>query len=567
MQKFRNNPRTIKIVIIVVVIIVSSFFIFFRLGHYALWDDEADTALFAQSVWRTGDTYGMLDHNLIAHTNGQELKNLYNRYIPPLGFYLAAPFVGFAPGSALAARLPFAICGLLTIILMLFWLARAKASLSTWLLMSAGILGNVSLMLYFRQCRYYSPAILATTALAFLYVFGDKRKRTLILIALVSLLLLASNFMFYVAVYACLVVDYLFWGRKKHPLQNSDLAFIFIPQLIFGGLLVSVYELLVNKVGVNTDVLLWLKDKVSMIFWNIREINSCEHGVGVLIVLAPLLYFYSRDKRLLRCSMAIFTYSVAIAFLAPKPSEGYDMATVRYLAPIIPICILTSVLSIEALTKRVKWLVIPLALLAFGTNVLHGGPLVGNDNKAMFSKIIAQGRFRSTVAEYVQELMNPPPSAYRATSEWINENLEEEETVWVMPSFAAYPLMYHAPKVLYAWQLRPHFADWYLFYRASKARYAEQLKNKKEGQFQDLPDIHFYGQIPPEYVIAYGPEVGLVNLSLERLEERGIHYAMIEQINLYWYDLIRPELFWHSFHEIKDFSRISQAIYIFKKFD
>jgi len=344
------------------------------LGHYALWDDEADTALFAQSVWRTGDTFAMLDHNIIAHTNGQKLKNLYNRYIPPLGFYLAAPFVGVAPGSALAARLPFAICGLLTIILMLFFLARGKASVTTWLLMSTGILGNVSLMLYFRQCRYYSPAILATTALAFLYVFGDNRKRTLLSIALVSLLLLASNFMFYVAVYTCLVVDYLFWGRKIRPLRYLDLAIIFIPQLIFGGLLLSVYDLLGKNVGVNYDILLWLKDKMNMVFWNLREINSCEHGVGILIVLAPILYFFSRDKRLLRCSMVIFTYVVAIAFLSPKPFENYTLVTVRYLAPVIPICIFTAVISIQSLTVRAKWLAVPLALLAFGTNVLHGGP-------------------------------------------------------------------------------------------------------------------------------------------------------------------------------------------------
>jgi len=236
MQSVRKNPQLLKIVIAIVVIIVSSFFLFYRLGHYALWDDEATTAMFAQSVWDTGDTYAIRDHNIIAYNSGAELRDLRNRYIPPLQFYLAAPFVGYAPGSALAARLPFAICGLLTIGIMLVWLWRARASVSTWLLMSAGILGNVSLMLYSRQCRYYSLAILATTALAFLYVFRDNRKRTLFAIVLVSLMLLASNFMFYIAVYVCLIVDYLLWGRKIRPLKLSELGMIFIPQFIFGGL-------------------------------------------------------------------------------------------------------------------------------------------------------------------------------------------------------------------------------------------------------------------------------------------------------------------------------------------
>ena len=197
-----NNHQSIKIVIAVIVIMVSSFLLFYRLGHYPLWDDEATTAMFGQSVWEKGDTYAIRDHNIIAFNSGVELRDLRNRYIPPLQFYLAAPFVGLAPGSAFAARLSFAICGLLTVLLMLVWLWRTRASVSTWLLMSAGILGNVSLMLYFRQCRYFAPAILATTALAFLYVFRDNRKRTLFAIVLVSLMLLASNFMFYVAVMA-----------------------------------------------------------------------------------------------------------------------------------------------------------------------------------------------------------------------------------------------------------------------------------------------------------------------------------------------------------------------------
>jgi hypothetical protein len=243
------------------------------------------------------------------------------------------------------------------------------------------------------------------------------------------------------------------------------------------------------------------------------------------------------------------------------------MATVRYLAVVIPICIYTSVLSIQALTGRAKWLAVPLAVLAFGTNALHGGPLVGVDNKAMFSKIIAHGRIRSTVVEFTRELMDPPPSAYRATADWINVNLKENETVWVMPDFATYPLMFHAPRALYAWQIRPHFADWYAFYRAPEDMFEEQLKKRKEGQFKGLPEIHFYGQIPPDYVIAFGPHAVLADTSMKRLRKRGVHYAMAKQIGLYWYDLIRPELFWHSFREIKDFSRASEAIYIFKRLD
>lgn len=294
----------VKILIAAIVLTGAAFLLFARLGHAALWDDEANTALFALSVWRTGDTSALLDGNLIAHYSGAELVDLRNRYIPPLTNYIAAPFVGLGGRSAFAARLPFAACGLLTVAVMLLWLWRDNAGAGTWWLMGAGILGNVSLMLYARQCRYYALAILATTALAYLYCHRDGRKRTAAAMAAVSLLLLAANYMSYAAAYACLAVDYLLWGRKRRRLTRRDAAILFVPQVVLGGLLVAIY----NPIGKDIfgyQAQSWLADRATLLWWNVRELNGCELGAGVLIVAAPLLYFVARDKRLLRAPAAI----------------------------------------------------------------------------------------------------------------------------------------------------------------------------------------------------------------------------------------------------------------------
>lgn len=499
--------------------------------------------MFARSVWNTGDTFAMQGHNLIGFENGIELKNLHNRYMPPLQFYLAAPFVGLASeqGSAFAARLPFAICGLLTIAMIFFWLWRSEASVSMWLLMAAGILGNVSLMLYARQCRYYALVIFTTTVLAYLYIHRDGRKRTIFAMALVLLLLLASNYMSYVAALICLAVDYFLWGRKEHRLRYFELAIIFVPQFIFGGWLLSVYNLFEKKVGYYA-MGLWLKDRADMLYWNLRDLNKCEFGVGALILSAPLLYFYKKDKRLIRGPAAIFTYILVVVLLSPKQPEWYTIGNVRYIVAVIPLCITMTALSIQTLTCRVKWLAIPLALLAFGTNVLHGGPLVGGDTKTFQTRIIAEGRFRSTVAEFVGELISPPRSAYRSAADWLNQNLKEEDTVWVMPNFATYPLMYHSPKVTYAWQLK-----------------------EKSGQFSNLPDIHFEGKILPQYLIVFGHCMGEAFQTLRKYETKEFSYQRIKTLEVYWYDLIRPELFWHSFREVKNYSRVFEAVYIYKR--
>src|SRR4051794_39413505 len=102
---------TIRLILASATLLVSALLIFARLGHYALWDDEANTALIGKGVWRTGDTSAVLGRNLVAFRNGGELENLRVRYLPPLQYYLAAPFVGPDGPSSFRARLPFALFG------------------------------------------------------------------------------------------------------------------------------------------------------------------------------------------------------------------------------------------------------------------------------------------------------------------------------------------------------------------------------------------------------------------------------------------------------------------------
>ena len=65
-----------------------------HLGASALWDDEANTAIFAANVWKTGDTNAFDGTNIIAFRGGLELAGIKNRAYPPLQYFYAAPFVG-----------------------------------------------------------------------------------------------------------------------------------------------------------------------------------------------------------------------------------------------------------------------------------------------------------------------------------------------------------------------------------------------------------------------------------------------------------------------------------------
>jgi hypothetical protein len=503
------------------ILAAAAILIFARLGHYALWLDEATTALAAIGVWRTGDTIAVIDHNIVAYHSGEELRNLRFRYIPPLPSYLAAPFVGLLGNGSLPARLPFAICGIFCILLILWWLWKDRADLLTWTLLGFAIVGNVSLFLYFRQVRYYGVAILTSLAMAYLYLHWNGRRKQLAIFATISLCLLASNYINYVALYACLAVDYLLWGRKRRPLQWRDWLTVSLPQIVVGTLVVLTWNPLTSNVILPKPQNLWA-EKIILLGWNLRDLDRCEFGVGMLMLLVPVFYLAIRDKWSLRGSLALLIYIVVVTIISPQGVGvvGAADADVRYLAPIIPLCIFLGVVAVRTISCGKWWLAVPVAILAFGTNALQFYPLF-------------VPAYRSTIALYLGELRNPPSDPYTVTAKWINAHVQERRSILVVPGYMIYPLMYHSPKAVYAWQLR----------------------YPPEPQFKGLDPIHFAGLIPPDYIIAFGKTV----------ETAGIKYQRIATLDTYWEELYGPELIWRTFQPITEFDRKSQAIYIYQR--
>ncbi|HPD13980.1 MAG TPA: hypothetical protein PLE19_03480 [Planctomycetota bacterium] len=518
-----------------VILAGSAALLFTRLGRHAFWNDEAYTALLAQSVWRTGDTGAVIGHNLLAFQGGAALENLRHRFDPPLAYYVAAPFLGILGGSAWAGRLPFAFCGLATVALMVRWAWRQSAPPSAWGVLAVALLGNVSLMLFSRQCRYYALAMLLSTALAYLYVHGREaetpraqRLRWLLAMAALSVCLLATNYINYAAFYACAAADYLAWGRRRCRLARRDLALLFAPQVILGGLIVAVWNPL-GKAVVPHESASWLADKATLFWWNLRDLSRCEFGVAALILSAPVLCWATRDAWLLRAFTALLVYVAAATLLSPQPVSVTSFADVRYLVPLVPLCIALGVLCVRALGRRLPAAAVPLAVAAFGTNLLQLGPHLGDP-------------VRSTLAEYLGELARPRTTAYGAAAAWVNANVAEGESVWVLPEYAVSPLMFHAPRAVYAWQLSWPPAE----------------------QFRGLPDIHFKDRVPPDVILAFGPVVQPLRRILAAWESRGWRYDQAATLDVYWRDDARPELFWHAFRPVARFDRATEGICIFR---
>ncbi|MBM3462349.1 MAG: hypothetical protein FJX76_09630 [Armatimonadetes bacterium] len=475
--------------------------LFYNLGHYALWDDEALTALTALGVWETGDTTVRVGNNVVAYRGGAMIDGFQDRFSSPLQFYLAAPFLGILGPSPLAARLPFALCGFLGILLGLRWMWRSDLSPVALTVFGIALLCTVEVFLFFRQCRYYAPAMLFTLALAYVWVEWTASRWYAAAVSALLCLLWLSSFLNLVAAVACLLVDHALWGKR---ITAREILIIVLPPALLCALTLTVWNPLPRLVGVPLSV--WLASKATLLLEAYRDLDRNEFFPGLLMLAAPLVAWW-RAAPLMRPWCAVMVYVAAVTIASPQ-YRGFtadDVAFIRFYAPVLALTIPLGAMTILALANG-RWLAIPLAVLAFGTTWLHPAP--------------AQKNSPSTIALFVDELRRPPSDPYTVASRWLNDNLTPGTTVWAMPPHAMYPLMFSAPRLVYGWQLQP----------------------EKRAQYPTLDSVHFFGLAPVDTIVAFADDP-----VLKRLPWR---YERVATLPVLGRDLFRPEIEWRTFREV-----------------
>jgi len=512
-----------KMMVGIVTLLLSLFFLFYGLNHYALWDDEALTALAARGIIKTGDTTAFLDHNIVAYRNGSLLYQGHDRSTPPLSAYMLAPILYLGGSQAWVCRLPFALLGFFTIFFMFYWLWEVKVDLCVWIMLAIAILGNVSLFLYFRQCRYYSPAIFLSVLSAYFYLNLKKRSDyQWFLFLSITLLFLASS-LNYAAFMIVLFVDFFFWGRK----DGWSLKKIFLPLALHGILLLFFLAIFNPLKTPNASYFLsnTIADKWRLLWLSIRDMNRGEFFPALILLGFTWSVVFRKDRWILRGGVAFLVYIVGIAFLSPQNGKTASFADIRYFAPVIPLALVLTVFILYHLLQRRRLLAVAFAFLVFWSNV--------------FNELgLGYAGLRSTILAYVAELTCPPPEPYAPTVKWIESNVRPKESVLVLPPFKTYPLMFHAPQAIYAWQFR----------------------DPPPRDFAHVDPIHIQGRIKPDYIIAFGPII--LELAKSPLAQ---DYHLVEVLPYYWQDLYRPELFWRTFRPVQYDKHAWQEIYILKR--
>lgn len=176
-----------------VLIVVAAALLFTNLHRDTLWADEGDTAVLARNILQTGvptawDGRTFTDSDFGARVNDDLVMVSH----PWLQYYLTAASFAVLGETAFASRVPFAVLGLVTIILVYVILMRVTAH--RWVAASAGLLLllSVQFLIYSRTSRYYTlnAALTCLMVIQFLHL---RSWATTLWFALVATLLFHSH--------------------------------------------------------------------------------------------------------------------------------------------------------------------------------------------------------------------------------------------------------------------------------------------------------------------------------------------------------------------------------------
>jgi hypothetical protein len=258
-----------------------------------------------------------------------------------------------------------------------------------------------------------------------------------------------------------------------------------------------------------------------LFWWNLRDLIACDFVILPLLILCPILYFKQKNSWFLRAPLAFLIFIGGIAFFTAHPTPAVGNAEVRYLAPLLPLCIAISILAVWGMQSLPGW--IRAGVLGLSVVTICFPPS------------------RSSALNYYHELWHPAVEPYTPVASWVRRHVPAGSTIYVCPDLCVSPMMWNAPQATYVWQLS----------EPPKPDYAK------------LSSVYFKGRVAPDYVIEFGPYTAEAEACLADLKQQGVGYESVATVPVYFKEMFRPELIWRSFETIQPTA--GEQVYIFRR--
>ena len=208
-----------------------------NLGNIYLWQDEAETALLSQRLGQYGLPLAYDGRNLIrqAPMDVQYTEDWVWVYHPWMPFLFTALSFTLLGPTTFAARLPFALAGLATVLLLYDSVRRHLKDQRLAMLSSSLLLLCIPFLLHARQCKYFAFAALFTVAVldAYLLLTQTENRLAVPYLVLAGFALFHSNFGAFLPTFAGLGVHFLLQGISRRRLVRLAPPLLMLAVLVF----------------------------------------------------------------------------------------------------------------------------------------------------------------------------------------------------------------------------------------------------------------------------------------------------------------------------------------------
>ena len=343
-------------------------FLLTNLGTDYLWADEGDTAVLASTILKFGvpkawDGVTFTDSDLGAREN----ENLVMVATPWTQYYVAAASFLMFGESTFAARLPFALAGLFTVLIGFRLIERLTKDWRAALCGALLLLFSVQFLLYAREARYYALSMLFTCWLVSIF-FRLKSLKSAILFFVVAVLLfhthpLGSAILIGLAALT-LVYPPFFAQRRWFWLAAIPILAFTVPWFFYG------------RAGYTTmsTPLVGLGDFLVRMLQYFLEIASVTSLVGSILLLVVLLLQSRRKPAPISGVVAETTSNASIDPNCARFRSSLNSQEIGFLLIVLATIICSGILisvtqetpSLRIIGLRYTAGIIPLVMLAAG---------------------------------------------------------------------------------------------------------------------------------------------------------------------------------------------------------
>ncbi len=342
-----------------------------NLGNGYLWQDEAETALLARHTLQFGYPRAFDGRNYIdipSHGYGPGEAWIYSPWLP---FYLLAGVFAVAGESTWVARLPFALCGLLSVVLLWRLTCRLTRERSIQRLSVALLVFSVPFALHMRQCRYYAmtTALLVGLCLAYLAFLDHPSLKRGALWGLLLVLLFHTNFGAFMPALAAVGAHQALRGTRVSRWRAMGIGAVVL------ALTLPWAAFFYRPAFVGTLSLSRLADHLE---YYVRITNKHFVPLVGLAVVSALVFIGGRvvprrgeglgpEARTGRSFLLIMVLLQSVFLLIP------DQRHMRYLVPTLPLLFIGEAWWLAACLRRNRWIGGLVVALATFTTALHAG--------------------------------------------------------------------------------------------------------------------------------------------------------------------------------------------------